>query len=122
MGHSGGAAITGVLIARQPGLIDDAVLVSCPCDIPRWRAQRKGGPWYNSLSPHSFAAAVPKSTIVVAIAGSSDDNTPPALSNAYVRVLAARGIRASSQTVQGATHGFRGLAPTVSAAIRRLLR
>ncbi len=36
-GHSGGAAITGVIIGRHPQIVDGAVLAACPCDVPRWR-------------------------------------------------------------------------------------
>jgi pimeloyl-ACP methyl ester carboxylesterase len=121
MGHSGGAAIAGVLIGRQPGLIDAAVLVSCPCDVPRWRAERKKTPWANSLSPHEFAAAVPRSTIVVAIAGTNDGNTRPALADAYVGMLSERGVNATTRRAQGAGHGFNRLAPTVLVALQQLL-
>ena len=38
-GHSGGAAITANILGRDPGLIDAALLVSCPRgDVNRWRA------------------------------------------------------------------------------------
>jgi pimeloyl-ACP methyl ester carboxylesterase len=121
MGHSGGAAITGVLIGRLPGLVDAAVLVSCPCDVPRWRAERNGRPWSNSLSPHKFAAAVPQSTVVVTITGTKDDNTRPALADAYVRALSERGVKATAQRAQGAGHGFNRLAPAVIAALQQLL-
>jgi predicted esterase len=121
MGHSGGAAITGALIGRQPGLIDAAVLVSCPCDIARWRSERNRGAWPNSLSPQTFTATVPKTTTVVAITGTDDTNTRPDLAKAYVGALAARGVRAGARTVQGAGHGFGSLAPAVVAAIRELL-
>jgi pimeloyl-ACP methyl ester carboxylesterase len=121
VGHSGGAAITGVLIGRQPGLIDAAVLVSCPCDIARWRSENNRGAWPNSLSPQTFTATVPKSTTVVAITGADDTNTRPDLAKAYVSALAARGVRADARTVPGAGHGFGSLAPAVAAAIRDLL-
>ena len=121
MGHSGGAAITGVLIGRQPGLIDAAVLVSCPCDVPAWRAERKAGLWPNSLSPHMFTTTVPKSTVVVTVTGADDDNTRPALVEAYVRALAERGIKARADVVAGAAHGSKPLLRAVEAAIQRLL-
>ena len=38
VGHSGGAAITANILGRHPALIDGALLVSCPCDVKRWRA------------------------------------------------------------------------------------
>lgn len=37
IGHSGGAALSALLSARQSQLIDQTVLVACPCDLPKWR-------------------------------------------------------------------------------------
>lgn len=106
VGHSGGAAIGGVLIGRQPGLVDRAVLVSCPCDIARWRAHRGGRAWTQSESPSSWAGKVPASTAVVALTGSDDDNTLPALAKDYVGSLSKRGVTASFQPVPGEGHRF----------------
>jgi pimeloyl-ACP methyl ester carboxylesterase len=36
-GHSGGAAIAANILGRHPALIDAALLVSCPCDVEKWR-------------------------------------------------------------------------------------
>ena len=33
IGHSGGAAMAGVILGRHPGLADAAVLVGCPCNV-----------------------------------------------------------------------------------------
>jgi pimeloyl-ACP methyl ester carboxylesterase len=110
IGHSGGAAIGGVLIGRRPGLIDAAVLVSCPCDIARWLREHRRPPWPRSLSPDFFVARVPKTTEVVAITGTLDDNTFPALAEDYVERLARRGIPARFVDVAGAGHGFSGVA------------
>jgi pimeloyl-ACP methyl ester carboxylesterase len=120
VGHSGGAAITGVLAGRQPGLFNAAVLVSCPCDIASWRRDRNRGAWPNSLSPHAFVAGVPKSTSIIAITGGSDDRTPPSLARNYVAALTARGINARAEVVPGASHAFRSLEPAVTAAVRKL--
>ena len=38
VGHSGGAAISGKILALFPQLADVAILVSCPCDVNAWRA------------------------------------------------------------------------------------
>ena len=110
VGHSGGAAIGGVLIGRRPGLIDAAVLVSCPCDIARWLREHGRPPWTRSLSPDFFIARVPTATEVVAITGTADDNTFPALAEDYVARLARRGIPARFVAVAGAGHGFSGVA------------
>lgn len=40
VGHSGGAANAGVILGRAAPLVDVAVLISCPCNIPVWRDLR----------------------------------------------------------------------------------
>ncbi|MDW3118416.1 MAG: alpha/beta hydrolase [Roseovarius pacificus] len=54
IGHSGGAAQVGAIAGMYPGLIDSAILVSCPCNITEWRAKRGKSAWRNSLSPHTY--------------------------------------------------------------------
>ena len=79
VGHSGGAAISGVILGRHPGLAQAALLLSCPCDVGRWRALRQRRAWPKSLSPHRFVRKVPAGTRVIALTGSRDANTVPAL-------------------------------------------
>lgn len=123
MGHSGGAAIIGVLAGRRPGLIDAAVLVACPCDIPSWRVERGRGEWRQSLSPHSYAAKVPKQTTVVAITGSEDDNTSPRLARSYISSLTGHGGAARFEAAPGAGHRFNGpLAASAKVALEALLK
>ncbi len=121
LGHSGGAAIGGVLIARAR-LIDAAVLVSCPCDIARWLRERNRPEWRNSLSPASVAARVPRNVRVRVIAGSADANTFPAQAEAYARTLARRGIDARFVAVEGAGHGLSGLGAAAAQAVEELTR
>jgi pimeloyl-ACP methyl ester carboxylesterase len=117
VGHSGGAAVGGVLIGKQPGLIDVAVLVSCPCDIARWRRERWRDQWRISESPSRYAARVPPATQVVAITGSRDGNTAQRLAEDYVRALARRGVEARFIAVAEAAHGFSGLAAATAEAV-----
>jgi pimeloyl-ACP methyl ester carboxylesterase len=117
VGHSGGAAVGGVLIGKQPGLIDIAVLVSCPCDIARWRRERWRDQWRYSESPSRYLARVPLTTSVVAITGSRDHNTAQRLAEDYVRGLARRGVDARFIAVEGAAHGFSGLAAATAEAV-----
>jgi len=117
VGHSGGAAIGGVLIARRHGLIDAAVLVSCPCDIPRWVKTHRYKPWTRSLSPAFYAYRVPAATEVVAITGVADENTQPALAADYVASLRKRGVRARFEAVEGAGHGFSGVEKATAKAV-----
>lgn len=120
VGHSGGAAIGGVILGRRPGLVDAAVLVSCPCDLARWRGDRGLDIWRHSLSPSLVVPRVPTATAVVALTGSADANTAPCLAQDYVRALARRGVDARFEPVDGAGHGFPGVAAAARAAVTRL--
>ena len=121
MGHSGGAAIGGVLIAR-PKLIDAAVLVSCPCDIARWLHQRRKPVWPASLSPLNYAARVPHDVRVTVIAGSTDTNTFPAQAEDYARALIRRGVDARFVLVDGAGHGLSTLGAAATQAVEEFAR
>lgn len=121
MGHSGGAAITGVMLGKHPGIADAAVLISCPCNIPEWRRQRGRNSWLKSLSPHTFVDGIPSASTIIAITGNKDDNTGPDLGKSYVKTLRIRGIDASFLGVVGGTHGFEKLWPAAQDAIKRLL-
>jgi dienelactone hydrolase len=121
VGHSGGAAIGGILIGKLPKLIDAAVLVSCPCDIARWLAERRRPQWTRSLSPAHHLHRVATATQVVAITGASDDNTKPHLARDYVARLAARGVRARFEAVDGAGHGFSAVRAATLAAVNEIV-
>jgi len=122
VGHSGGAAMSAVILGRHPDLADAAVLVACPCDVFRWRVPQRRTPWLNSLSPHDWAEKVPPSARVVAITGAADDNTHPSLARDYVATLTSRGVSARFVSVQGAGHNDVVRKPEVYAAIREVIR
>lgn len=103
LGHSGGAAISGVLVGRHPAVANAAVLVSCPCDVGVWRAGRRS-PWPQSESPHSWADKVAPTTMVVALTGSRDDNTSPQLAERYIESLSRRGIKSRFELLSNADH------------------
>ena len=121
LGHSGGAAITGVMLGRHPGIADGAVLVSCPCNIPEWRLQWGKNLWRKSLSPHAFVDGIPSASTIIAITGNKDENTSPDLGKSYVNLLQKRGIAASFLNVEGGGHGFGKLWPAARDAVKRLL-
>lgn len=100
VGHSGGAATAAVILGKFPGVIDDAILVGCPCNMARWKAGRS----FRSLSPDQFTADVPKQANVVALTGSKDDNTYPQLASGYVADLVARGVNGKFMEVPDASH------------------
>lgn len=104
VGFSGGGAFAALLIGRHPGLLDDAVVIACPCDIKAWRATRPGRPWTRSESPIDYVDRVPVTTRVAVITGSADWLTPPWLAENYAARLAARGVAARAEIVPGATH------------------
>lgn len=119
VGHSGGAATAAVLLGMQPGLIDAAVLVACPCDLQAWRAGRR--PWTRSENPMQWADRVPTTTQVIALTGTADTNTVPALAEAYVARLRARGVEAEFEPIADATHNSALRSPLVGDALARLL-
>ena len=122
VGHSGGAAYAGVLLGSRPGIADDAILVSCPCNVQRWREQRGGSAWTRSQSPSNFAVKIPVATRIVAITGTNDDNTPPQLAEDYVAGLAKRGLNASFIAVSGAGHSFnRAMQEATASALKEIL-
>ncbi len=122
IGHSGGAAQLGAVIGRFPGVVDVAVLVSCPCDISRWRQMRGRGNWSNSQSPSRFVGNVPASTRVIAVTGANDDNAFPVLAQTYIAQLQSRGVPASYVEVSGAGHSYGGLRSTVQNVVLREIR
>lgn len=117
VGHSGGAAITAIGIGKYPGLVDTAILLSCPCNVSMWRQDRD--PWPRSLSPHSYIHGICPTTDVIALVGESDINTPPALSLDFINELKKLGNEAQCYVIQGATHSAKDL--TSSKAFGRVL-
>ena len=123
VGHSGGAATSAVILGRHPGLAAAAVLVSCPCVISTWRAQRaRESAWLRSESPHDWAKKVPEASRVVALTGTDDTNTKPALAEEYVELLRRRGIDARFIAVPGASHNSAFRSAQVEEAVMSLLR
>lgn len=104
IGHSGGAATAGVIAGRHPGLLDGAVLISCPCDIKRWRLERNASSWPASLSPSDYIASIPADTVVLAVTGRNDDNTRPSLAKSFVSDLRKRGGNATFAEIDGVGH------------------
>lgn len=123
VGHSGGAAIAGIIIGRYPGLVQGALLIACPCDVARWRADTGGRPYTLSLSPSTYVGSVPIATMVVALTGANDVTTLPSLAEEYVSQLRRRGVDAEFIRVLGAGHGWNAIADSSSydRALRKLI-
>ena len=104
VGQSGGAAISGVILGRYPGLVNAVVLSACPCNIRRWTSMNNWRSRPRSLSPHSYVNSVPANAEVVAITGSEDDNTHPVIAKLYIEKLRKNGIRAKFIKLDHADH------------------
>lgn len=119
IGHSGGAATTAVILGMEPGLVDSAVLVSCPCDLVAWRANRRA--WSRSENPMGWTEKVVPSSRVIALTGSRDDNTVPDLAKRYVDALIGRGVPARFTEIPYASHNEALKVGEVTEAITELL-
>lgn len=93
-GHSGGSAITAKLIAAYPALINHAVIVSCPCDIPAWRADMYEFSKYEGfrreldvVSPIDVASSISDETSISMFVGDNDRVTQEYLNRAYFNEL-----------------------------------
>jgi len=123
VGHSGGAAISGVILGRFPGLAGAAVLAACPCHVADWRIMRRGqNTWTRSQSPHAFVDAIPAGTRVIAVTGAGDSNTRPVIAEAYIESLKKRGVDARFVEVPGAGHNAVTRTDEFYAAIDALLK
>ena len=113
VGHSGGAALVGGLMARHPDLAEDAVLVSCPCDVSVWRtwmaSKSSAAAWRapsDSLSPQALVGSVAATARIHLWVGGKDATALPRFSQAYVDALRARGIAADLTILPGKKHGI----------------
>ena len=121
VGHSGGAAQLGASAGQSAGLVDAMILVSCPCNIERWRRSRNRSAWYRSQSPHEFIGGIAPGTDIHLIVGSRDNNTAFFLSNDYAEDAREAGLTATIEKVSGAGHGFNNMSQTVRAAVEARL-
>lgn len=127
-GHSGGSAITADIIGVKPGLVNAAVIVSCPCNVPEWRTYMGGlqpdvAAWkvpVTSISPNTVAGKISKSTRVTVISGKEDDVCPTRLSVDYYNQLNQYGINAKLIQIDGEKHEIL-LHSDVFAAIKEMI-
>jgi pimeloyl-ACP methyl ester carboxylesterase len=113
VGHSGGAAIVGDLLAQQVEGVDGALLVSCPCDLAEWRKHMqsiKGGAIWErpvrSLSPLALVDHVPASAKIWLLVGSDDQIAPSALTLAYAEALKNRNVAVNVTIAPGLGHNI----------------
>ncbi|PID37331.1 MAG: hypothetical protein CR993_00850 [Rhodobacterales bacterium] len=104
-GHSGGAAQLGAVMGRYPGLVDVAILISCPCDFPVWRAGRNRQLVRSAdQNPIDLISGIDPATRILAVTGKRDRNTFPKLAKAYVAAARAAGLDATLELVPEADH------------------
>lgn len=101
IGHSGGAAISGLLLNAFPNLADGALLINCPCDIKRWKPG-----WEKSLSPIDNINNIPSQAVIRVISGSIDEQVYPELAKTYTEQLIKNGKNAKFYLGMGMEHNF----------------
>ena len=122
VGHSGGAATAGVIIGRNPSLVNGVVLVAFPADIDSWRIHRRGrNNWTSSLSPQDFISSIKKDTKVHIVSGSDDSNTTPELAERYVSEAYKEGINIEHTVIDDEDHKSIINSENVSLIVRNLV-
>ena len=113
VGHSGGAAITADLIARDNGLATAALLLSCPCDVPAWRKHmntlRPNPTWdepVTSISPMSVVDQISPKTRIWMMVGDADEVAPPEFTQRYADALRKHGIQPQVTVLPGRGHNI----------------
>lgn len=84
-GSSGGSASLAIGAGLHPEiLISQLLLGVCPCDVPTWE-NGHGWPLSDAHSPLDYATRIPNQTGVILVVGKKDRNTPPSLSEAFLK-------------------------------------
>jgi predicted esterase len=111
VGHSGGATLAADIAALTPGLVQHAILVSCPCDVPRFRkhmAEDQHSPvWLlpvHARSPMDTLNTMSTGTHITAISGVDDTIALPAYAENYVAEARKRQIDAELVLIAGKGH------------------
>jgi len=104
VGHSGGAMMSGIILGKYPGLANGAVLASVVGDVHAWAKKHNYGSYPNSLSLDDFINNIPKKDFVTIVSGTKDQNTYPAMSEAYYEKLKQAGINAYWYPEKDGTH------------------
>ncbi len=125
VGHSGGATLTADIAATHPGLVQHAVLVSCPCDVAAfrshmWRLQHSVL-WLlpaHSLSPLKTLDRMSGDLSITAVTGSVDPIALPEYTYDYVAKAKARGNPAETVVLPGLGHEILNEPATVEQVVK----
>ena len=105
VGHSGGAAQLALALSLEDALVDEAILVSCPCDLDLWQSLNATWPentLSRSVSPTNVDA--PNLVRITVLVGEEDIITPPVLSQSYMQTLTDNQVNAELTIVPGGDH------------------
>ena len=111
MGHSGGAALTALLAASQPQLMDQLILTACPCNLDAWRKSMNeltgDAGWLNpmpGLSPLDAISNLDQERSIHLFVGDKDVATPSFLTEEYHDAVKAIGGNVSIKIFDGEDH------------------
>jgi hypothetical protein len=104
VGDESGAAAAAYVAALHPDLVQSAVLILCPCEIPALTFHRTLLT-VHSVSPLQALDQMSKRTKVTAIAG-TNDSMRKEIASSYVAKAAALGISASLVLIPTRGRGF----------------
>ncbi|WP_293384599.1 hypothetical protein [Phenylobacterium sp.] len=123
-GHSGGAALSALLLER--GVASRALLVSCPCDLGPFRrhmAVKQFSPMWllpvRSLSPMAGVGRIKPGARVTLVSGTADDIAPPPESRAFAEAARKAGATVVLVPIPGGHEVF--LDPAVQVALKALV-
>jgi predicted esterase len=129
LGHSGGSTLTADIAALHPGLVQTAILVSCPCDVPAFRRHMAKAQWspvwllpVNALSPLQTLPEMSSATSILAISGSQDPIALPQYTTKYIQAAKARGLTASMVSIPGQGHEILLLPKVVQLTVQQIQR
>jgi pimeloyl-ACP methyl ester carboxylesterase len=105
VGHSGGAAQLALALSLDGGVVDEAILVACPCDLDLWREMNPNWPDGTlTRSVSATAVAAPTAARITLVTGEADTVTPAPLAESYARHVQEAGGMADLQIVPGGDH------------------
>lgn len=111
MGHSGGAALAALLAESNPELIDQCILISCPCNLADWRTSMQeltgNTEWskpMDGLSPIDGISKLDLNNKIHLYVGEDDPVTPAFLSTEFYNAVNKLGASVSMKIIEGADH------------------